>query len=82
MAQIANCESNFRHFEKEGQVLRGYTTPADVGVMQINTKVHGKRAIELGIDVTTIEGNMKFARLLYNEQGTGPWYSSEKCWSK
>lgn len=81
LIKIAYCESRYRQYNKDGNILRGVTTPEDVGVMQINEWYHGKRAKELGIDLHTIDGNMKFAELLYDEQGVRPWNASRPCWS-
>ncbi len=82
MANVAFCESSYKQFNEDGTVMRGWMTPEDVGVMQINEGYHGERAKKAGIDLHTIEGNMKFARLLYNESGTKPWSASKSCWSK
>ena len=82
MADIAKCESRFRHFGKDGHVLRGEVTPQDIGVMQVNEYFHGTTAEKLGIDIYSIEGNVAYARYLYEKDGTIPWASSAKCWSK
>ncbi len=82
MAKIAFCESGLKQFNDDGSIMRGWMTPADVGVMQINEGYHGERAKALGINIYTIEGNLKYAGLLYNEQGTQPWSASKPCWSK
>ncbi|MBM3274135.1 MAG: lytic transglycosylase domain-containing protein [Candidatus Sericytochromatia bacterium] len=37
---IAFKESNWRHYNRDGSVLRGQWTPSDVGIMQINEKAH------------------------------------------
>jgi len=81
MIQIARCESTFRHTLADGSVLRGYVDNADTGVMQINTRYHGKTAIELGLDLTDLYDNMAYARNLYERQGTRPWNASAPCWS-
>jgi len=81
MEQIAWCESRNRQFDENGLVLRGRENPYDVGKYQINTWYHGRRAKELGINLYTEEGNEQFALLLYEEQGTKPWYWSRGCWS-
>lgn len=80
MVEVARCESTFRHYRDNGSVLRGYVNGSDVGVMQINEYYHGDRAAELGIDIFSIEGNMEYARYLYEEQGTDPWNASRPCW--
>ena len=82
LVKVAMCESTFRQFDKNGAVLRGIVDRDDVGVMQINEKYHGDQAQKANIDIYSLEGNMKFAQLLYNEQGTAPWSASQPCWSK
>lgn len=81
MAHIAYCESKFTHYKDDGSVLRGEVTPDDIGVMQINEYYHGKTAKLLGIDIHTLEGNLAYAKWLYEREGTQPWVSSQKCWS-
>lgn len=82
LAEIAKCESHFRHIGKNGQVIRGELTEEDVGVMQINEYFHEDRAEKLGIDLHTLEGNLTYAKWLYAKEGAVPWYSSSKCWQK
>ncbi len=82
MIQVARCESTFRHTLADGSVLRGRVDPADTGVMQINSRYHGKRAAELGLDLTVLKDNMAFARNLYERQGTQPWSASAPCWER
>jgi hypothetical protein len=82
LVEIARCESTFRHLGKDGDVLRGIVNRADLGVMQINELYHGERAKKLGFDLHTIEGNLAYARFLYEREGVQPWSSSAKCWSK
>lgn len=81
MARVAYCESHFRHFNKSGTILRGAVTPKDVGVMQINEGYHSETAKRLGYDIHTLEGNVAYARHLYETQGVQPWSASKKCWS-
>jgi hypothetical protein len=81
MIQIARCESTFRHILADGSVLRGKVDPADTGVMQINTRYHGKTAEDLGLDLNDLEDNLAYARNLYERQGTQPWSASAPCWS-
>jgi hypothetical protein len=82
MAEVARCESQFRHTLKDGSVLRGRVDSRDTGVMQINTGYHAETAKKLGLDVFDFEDNMTYARYLYNSQGTQPWSASAPCWSK
>lgn len=82
LAEVAMCESTFKQFNADGSVLRGKANAADVGVMQINEKYHAKRALDLEIDIYSLEGNLEYGKLLYTEQGTKPWNASSPCWSK
>ena len=73
MVDIARCESEFRNVPSE---------TGDHGVFQIN-QIHNERLAQLGLDRTKVEDNLKFARLLYEESGTQPWYmSKDTCWGK
>jgi hypothetical protein len=80
MVEIARCESRMRHLDTDGEVVRGSITPKDVGVMQINEHYHLEQATELGYDIHSLEGNLAYARYLYEKQGVIPWLSSAKCW--
>ena len=82
MAAVAQCESRFRQYDKNGSVLRGEAVAEDVGVMQVNETYHKKTADKLGLNLHTMEGNVSYARYLYEKEGTVPWNSSKKCWSK
>lgn len=81
MIQVASCESGFKQFNTDGSVLRGRVNGADVGVMQINEMYHAQTAVKLGINLHTLEGNLAYARYLYETQGTKPWVHSSKCWN-
>jgi SepF-like predicted cell division protein (DUF552 family) len=82
LAEIARCESEYRQFSTTGNTLRGRVNSADVGVMQINEKYHLARSKQLGINIYTLEGNLKYGSLLYKEQGSQPWSASRPCWGK
>jgi hypothetical protein len=79
MAAIAKCESSFTQYNTNGSVLKG-GSGGMIGVFQINKSVHAKFALSLGDDITTLAGNMTYARYLYNNEGTEPWDSSKGCW--
>lgn len=81
LVEIARCESNFRQFDEHGNVILGVANKADVGVMQINEKYHAETADKLGLDLHTVQGNVAYAKYLYEKEGTKPWSASEKCWS-
>lgn len=76
---VARCESRRGHFDENGQVVIGIT--GDIGKWQINP-VHIPEALSLGIDIYTLEGNDKFASILYHRNGLRDWKSSQSCWSK
>lgn len=83
MYQVARCESTWRQYDqKTGKVLRGNVDANDVGVMQINERYHLDQSESLGYDIHTLEGNMKYARYLYRNQGLQPWSASKPCWSR
>lgn len=81
LVDIARCESNYRQFDQDGMIVRGRVDPADIGIMQINERYQGATAKKLGMDIYTVEGNVAYARHLYEEQGLKPWKASSKCWS-
>ena len=80
MAEIASCESRFRHFDSWGDILRGEENPYDVGVMQINEHFHLNTAKALGHNLYSLDGNLVYARYLYEKEGTTPWEASTLCW--
>ncbi len=81
LVDIAKCESMFRQFDKNGQVLRGKVDNADVGLMQINERYHLETAEEMGIDIYTVDGNIEYAKYLYSKFGSKPWNASAPCWN-
>lgn len=82
MVDVSKCESEFRQFNTNDEPLRGRVNRADVGAFQINEKYHAATAIKLGIDIYTLEGNIEYAKYLYETQGTDPWVHSKPCWNK
>lgn len=81
MARIAWCESKYYHINPtSGHITRGLINQNDIGVMQINETYHGKAAKVLGIDLYSLDGNLEYARYLYDKEGTRPWNSSKGCW--
>lgn len=81
LADIARCESQYRQFKSNGHVIRGIKNSYDVGVMQINEKYHADTALKFGFDIYSLDGNMDYAKWLYDKEGVQPWMSSSKCWS-
>jgi len=80
LVSIAWCESSFRQFDASGNVIRGKVDPSDVGVMQINEQYHADEAVKMGYNIYTVEGNVAFAKYLYQKYGAQPWANSSKCW--
>ena len=79
MIKIARCESKFRQFTDAGNVLRGGYNGGMIGVFQFYERVHSSRAQTLGYDLATVDGNLAYARHLYDQSGTQPWNSSRAC---
>jgi hypothetical protein len=82
MAEVARCESRYRQFGSNGNVLRGIQVSQDVGVMQINETYHLKAAQKLGYNIYTLDGNLAYGQYLYEKQGTQPWSASAPCWNR
>lgn len=89
MQRIAGCESEGnpkaqgKQFNANGSVVTHVNTDGttDVGKYQINMqKEHILNLARLHLDVMTEEGNEAYALWIYENQGTGAWYSSRSCW--
>jgi hypothetical protein len=80
MAEVARCESRYRQYTINGEVLRGKVVNEDVGVMQINETYHLATSKKLGYNIHTLDGNLAYGRYLYEKQGTQPWSASAPCW--
>lgn len=80
MIEIARCESNFRQYTDAGNVLRGGDSGGMVGVFQFFESIHATPAKALGFDITTLEGNLAYAKHVYTSQGTTPWDPAKYCW--
>ena len=73
MIAVARCESNFRQFTDSGAPFRGGAGGEMIGVFQFYEKAHVPFARTLGFDLATLEGNVGYARNVYEHQGTTPW---------
>ena len=82
MAEVARCESGFRHTLSDGSVLTGRVNSADTGVMQINKRYHQTAAHAMDLNLDNIYDNMAYARHLYETQGIQPWSASAPCWNR
>ncbi|MDB5238979.1 MAG: hypothetical protein JWO00_314 [Candidatus Parcubacteria bacterium] len=81
MIDIARCESKFRQFADSGNVFHGGTNSQMIGIFQIYSTIHRATALSLGMDIDTIDGNMRYARYLYTRDRTNPWMDSIQCWN-
>ena len=81
LQKIAECESSGRHTDENGEVIKGVINSFDTGLFQINELYHGEAAKEMGLDIFTLAGNVKYALHLFETQGTQPWSASAKCWN-
>ena len=83
LSSIAACESGRRQFEADGETpLRNRKGSSAIGMFQIMASYHREPALEMGLDIDTLEGNARYAVLLYEQQGTTPWNASRPCWQK
>ncbi len=73
MIEIAKCESGFRQFGPDGAVLRGGNNRGYLGIFQIGEALHAARGLAKGMDITTVEGNIAYAKTLYAASGVNPW---------
>ena len=80
MSEIIRCESGYRQFDSDGDVLRGKVNSKDVGLAQINEAYHLQEAKRLGLDIYSVEGNLLYAKVLYQKNKTKDWTASRKCW--
>lgn len=77
------CESRHRQFDENGDILLGRVDPRDTGRWQINTYYWGEKAIELGYDIYTEQGNYDMAKYILEEaQGESAWSASAPCIAK
>lgn len=91
MLPIIACESNFKHFGKDREVLRNRQGSSAVGIAQIMSslhpdpkivaqynKKHNTDLVPEDFDVTTLEGNMRYALVLYKVRGVRDWECAGK----
>lgn len=73
MIDIAKCESGFRQYADSGNVFRGGAGGKMLGVFQLHSDYHLEPANSMGLDITSLEGNLAYARHLYESEGLEPW---------
>lgn len=67
--EVAKCESGLN---PDATNTKNKNGTIDGGLFQLNSS-HDKRMEALGLDKYDPEDNVRFARLLYDEQGWKPW---------
>jgi hypothetical protein len=72
MIDVARCETKFKQYTPDGSAYYD-GTHTYIGVFQINEKIHTPRALGMGLNIATLDGNLAYARYLYNTSGTNPW---------
>ena len=77
MIEVARCESKFRQFTDSGNPLR---SNGMIGVFQFYESIHAPGAKALGFDLTTLDGNLGYAKHIYETEGLTPWNGSRFCW--
>lgn len=86
MLPVINCESHFRQFEDDGTPLKNREGSSAIGVAQILSSKHPdpkiveryNRRYDMDMqvadfDLTTLEGNLGYALVLYKVRGTRDW---------
>ncbi len=81
LIDVARCESRFRQYDETGAPLRGKEVEQDIGIMQINEKYHLSQSQKLNLDIYHVDGNLAYAKWLYDKQGLQPWMPSAPCWN-
>ena len=72
MVAIARCESGIRQYSGNGMPLGGGSSGLYIGIFQISSG-HSSEAESMGMDIYTAEGNIAYAKYLYQKYGTVPW---------
>jgi len=78
MLDVARCESSVRQYLPSGEVLMGGGGGNYIGIFQIGSQ-WVSRAKSMGMDVYTPEGNIAFARFLFDDSGPS---SQWECFHK
>jgi predicted metal-binding protein len=91
MLAIINCESGFKQFNEQGEVLKNREGSSAVGIAQIIASKHPDQKVldqynkrnntDLTVndfDITTLMGNVGYALILYKVRGTRDWECAKK----
>jgi len=76
MFDIVRCESGFKQFDRVGGILTSPTN--DVGIMQINLKTWADEALNMGIDIYTLNGNIEMGKHILKVQSKTAWVCYKK----
>lgn len=87
LKRICSCESSYsgraddepQQFNPDGSLRVGKWSPHDYGMCQLSETYWGNYAKKLGLDITTEQGNIILANVLFTEHGAMPWKASYKC---
>ena len=74
--KIIKCESG----NKINAIGRGAKVGLDRGLLQVNDFYHGKKAKEMGFDLTKPVESLEYGIWLMEKEGTRHWKASAKCW--
>ena len=77
MKDIAKCESGLRQYSNNFVPLRGGKGGNYIGVFQL-AESHSQAARAMGFDIYSLEGNVGYAKVMYDAQGTAPWVACTK----
>lgn len=84
MIAIIECESGFRQYEADGRLLmspvKGSSASGAAQILYITHKTDWSD--DPDTNITTLAGNLAYARKMYMESGTSPWNESASCWKK
>lgn len=91
MIPVIKCESNFQHYDANGEILQNMEGSNAIGVAQIMSSKHPdpkivtryNRKFDMDMevddfDITTLEGNLGYALVLYKVRGTRDWECGQK----
>lgn len=81
LQKICTAESPTGHHKANGTVAHYVNTnkTIDIGKCQINS-IWEAKAVELGYNIYTEQGNEDMALYIFNNYGSEPWYSSKTKW--
>ena len=82
LKRIAAAESQNHQFDANGLPLLHANSngSVDIGLYQINNRVWGAKAKELGFDLLTEKGQTAMATWILENKGTSAWNSSSNKW--